>query len=277
MARNGNGPLTSMDIVRQQNYGPIPQPGSKRSFEQISFTEPQLHHDVSVFAAPPTRIVSALPSSRPCPGATERTRLVASRIHDTPHISDEDSNETVCARDLDVSTIPSSSLNPLLSLSHPRYGLPARLVENFASMGIKHIYPWQSSCLLGRGLLSGEKNLVYTAPTGGGKSLVADVLMFKNVLSSPNTKGILVLPYVALVQEKIGWLRKAVEGVEKDLQIPSQSPEPRLCKWPQSRPVRVVGFFGGSKTRATWSDLILQSAHSKRHSTRNVERRYQQC
>ena len=49
--------------------------------------------------------------------------------------------------------------------------------------------------------LLGEKNLVYTAPTGGGKSLVADVLMLKRVLESK--KAILVLPYVALVQEKL--------------------------------------------------------------------------
>ncbi|KAL8738438.1 MAG: hypothetical protein Q9181_000752 [Wetmoreana brouardii] len=122
-------------------------------------------------------------------------------------------------------------------------------------MGIRNIYPWQSSCLLGRGLLSGEKNLVYTAPTGGGKSLVADVLMLKKVLDGSNSKAILVLPYVALVQEKVNWLRKVVEGVDKDPQTSSQLPEPRFSR--KSRSVRVVGFFGGSKTRATWSDVDI--------------------
>jgi DNA polymerase theta len=48
------------------------------------------------------------------------------------------------------------------------------MVDNLASLGIKQIYPWQKSCLRGPGLLTGEKNLVYCAPTGGGKSLVAD-------------------------------------------------------------------------------------------------------
>ncbi|KAM0643910.1 hypothetical protein ACHAQF_002094 [Verticillium nonalfalfae] len=74
-----------------------------------------------------------------------------------------------------------------------------------AGNGIWHktIYPWQKACLLGPGLLSGEKNLIYSAPTGGGKSLVADVLMLKRVLEDKDAKAILVLPYVALVQEKV--------------------------------------------------------------------------
>lgn len=69
---------------------------------------------------------------------------------------------------------PTSSCDPELSLAHPTYGLLPRLVENFALLGIKQIYPWQKTCLKGPGLLKGTKNLVYCAPTGGGKSLVAD-------------------------------------------------------------------------------------------------------
>lgn len=75
-----------------------------------------------------------------------------------------------------ISATPSSSIDPLLSLSHPRFALPPILVENLAKLGICTIYPWQKNCLLGPGLLSGEKNLIYCAPTGGGKSLVADGL-----------------------------------------------------------------------------------------------------
>lgn len=73
-----------------------------------------------------------------------------------------------------LAATPSSSLDPELHLSHTIYDLPPQLVTNFASLGINHIYPWQRNCLKGPGLLSGERNLVYCAPTGGGKSLVAD-------------------------------------------------------------------------------------------------------
>ena len=73
-----------------------------------------------------------------------------------------------------IAATPTSSYDPELTLAHPTYGLPTQLVQNFHSLGIKQIYPWQKSCLKGPGLLAGESNLVYCAPTGGGKSLVAD-------------------------------------------------------------------------------------------------------
>ena len=46
-------------------------------------------------------------------------------------------------------------------------------------------------------------------------SLVADVLMLKRIIEDPTKKAILVLPYVALVQEKLQWLRKVVDGVSQ--------------------------------------------------------------
>lgn len=153
---------------------------------------------------------------------------------------------------------PNPTSNPLLELSHPAYGLPKQLVTNFESLGIKSIYPWQSDCLLKSGALRGDRNLVYTAPTGGGKSLVADVLMLKRVIECPGQKAILVLPYVALVQEKLRWLRKVVDGITKT------SDKPRNMNRPQHwQPrgdedlVRVVGFFGGSKVKASWNDIDI--------------------
>lgn len=160
-----------------------------------------------------------------------------------------------------AASTPTASLNPLLSLSHPQYGLPSKLIGNLADMGIRSIYPWQSSCLLGHGLLSGDKNLIYSAPTGGGKSLVADILMINRVIDNPGKKAILVLPYVALVQEKSAWLRKAVNGVSK--KIPDEgigqndySTMKRARRKEESQ-LRVVGFFGGSKARATWFDVDI--------------------
>lgn len=97
-------------------------------------------------------------------------RLTASRIArlDDPVAVSEYSQRRF------IAATPTSSRDPELDLAHPCYHLPPQLVTNFASSGIRQIYPWQRNCLKGPGLLDGQKNLVYCAPTGGGKSLVAD-------------------------------------------------------------------------------------------------------
>jgi DNA polymerase theta len=138
--------------------------------------------------------------------------------------------------------------------------LPPALTANFAALGVKNIYPWQASCLLAKGLLSGERHLVYTAPTGGGKSLVADVLLLKRIIENPGRKALLVLPYVALVQEKLKWVRRIVEGVERN--VPDDG-EDHNASFPRKRwkklqkQIRVTGFFGGSRTTATWADTDI--------------------
>jgi DNA polymerase theta len=148
-----------------------------------------------------------------------------------------------------------------LFLKDPRYGLSPALVANFAAVGVNSIYPWQAACLLAPGLLEGQKHLVYTAPTGGGKSLVADVLMLKRIIENPSRKAILVLPYVALVQEKLRWLRRIVQGVEKNINDDDDQAaevKPYHQRWKKlQKSIRIAGFFGGSKTTATWADTDI--------------------
>lgn len=52
-----------------------------------------------------------------------------------------------------------------------------------------------------QGVLNGS-NLVFCAPTSAGKSLVAEVLMLRRLLSEKRA-CVLVLPYVALCAEKV--------------------------------------------------------------------------
>ncbi|KAI3556340.1 DEAD/DEAH box helicase [Colletotrichum abscissum] len=173
-------------------------------------------------------------------------KLVASPIISLSPAATQGPSEYTQRRELQPT--PSSSSDPLLALAHPYYGLPRSLVRNFYSLGIKIMYPWQKACLRGPGLLAGERNLVYSAPTGGGKSL--------RVLEEKNAKVLLVLPYVALVQEKVRWLRNIVQGVMK----PKDEIDDEKRIWRQRADegtIRVIGFFGGSKIKPTWSDFDI--------------------
>ncbi len=252
MAPTWNACTTSIDQVKQRQYNTTSLHGVKRSLDQIN-SDPQngcIITDV-------TKSFAVRDSAkRQCLDTDGKTHLAASKIHDLG----KNPNDSPVKSSIRQSALPlpGPSQNPLLSLAHPKYGLPETLTRNFASLGVNSIYPWQSSCLLGHGLLDGSRNLVYTAPTGGGKSLVADILMLKRVIEDPTKKAILVLPYVALVQEKLKWLRKACEGVQKSTEPLSQCGS-EIPKWrkPFDKSVRVVGFFGGSKTRAKWSDVDI--------------------
>jgi len=243
MARSHIGYETSVDPV--QPYYTKPTNGVKRSYEQVNGNA-----NVSWDIAGHTTTVDIIATCH----ERAKPRIEASKISATSNRYNRFDSDQGPSRLPIAGSGPSQ--NALLLLSNARYSLPETLVKNFARLGINSIYPWQSSCLLGRGLLEGQRNLVYSAPTGGGKSLVADVLMLKKVVDNPSKKAILVLPFVALVQEKLKWLRKVVEGVPKNTLDPkdctAQKPQWRKA---HDQSVRVVGFYGGSKARATWADV----------------------
>lgn len=55
----------------------------------------------------------------------------------------------------------------------------ARAAQAFAERGVRQMYGWQAAALeCGQG-----SNLVYCAPTSGGKSLVAELLMIQRLLA----------------------------------------------------------------------------------------------
>ena len=91
------------------------------------------------------------------------------------------------------------------------WGLPEKVMEQYAKRGIISMFEWQAKCLMLPGVLSGG-NLVYSAPTSAGKTLIAELLALKCVLES-NKKVIIILPFVSIAHEKSNYLRQIFEPV----------------------------------------------------------------
>jgi hypothetical protein len=92
------------------------------------------------------------------------------------------------------------------SLSLHDMGLPAAVVERFVAGGVKNgaMYPWQRAAI---DTAADGASLVFCAPTSGGKSLVAEVLLVRRLArrAAEGRPGrvLVVMPYHSLVNEKV--------------------------------------------------------------------------
>lgn len=65
---------------------------------------------------------------------------------------------------------------------------------------------WQMECLSNENVIMHNKNLIYTAPTSAGKTLVAEMIVIKTVLER-RKKVIFILPFVSVVREKMYYFK----------------------------------------------------------------------
>ncbi len=68
---------------------------------------------------------------------------------------------------------------------------------------------WQHCCLTLPAIHEG-RNLIYSLPTSGGKTLVAEILIMQQLLGHKKD-AMLVVPYVAIVQEKVSIIINSYE------------------------------------------------------------------
>ncbi|KAL6895581.1 hypothetical protein HDV57DRAFT_512156 [Trichoderma longibrachiatum] len=86
------------------------------------------------------------------------------------------------------------------------------------------------------------------------------MLMLKRIIEEPESKALLILPYVALVQEKVRWLRTVVQGLAPNIDPEALEKQKANSIWrlrPDHDSLKVVGFFGGGKIRSTWQDFDI--------------------
>jgi replicative superfamily II helicase len=122
-----------------------------------------------------------------------------------------------------------------------KLGIPEEISKSYALKGLRVLYDWQMECLTNSGVFSGN-NLVYCAPTGGGKTLVAELVILKTAITL-RKQSILVLPYISLVHEKERDFRRI-------LNIYNRSK-------PKSERIKVCGYHSDSKSSKSYAENII--------------------
>ncbi|KAM6162866.1 DNA polymerase theta [Erethizon dorsatum] len=118
-------------------------------------------------------------------------------------------------------TVPDDQIDKLLLAN---WGLPKAVLQKYHSFGVKKMFEWQAECLLLGQVLEG-KNLVYSAPTSAGKTLVAELLILKRVLEM-RKRVLFILPFVSVAKEKKYYLQSLFQevGIKVDGYMGSTSP-----------------------------------------------------
>ncbi|XP_064085840.1 uncharacterized protein LOC135200981 isoform X2 [Macrobrachium nipponense] len=140
---------------------------------------------------------------------TERTTLSENiaepgiNAGDSPN---EPQRKSILNASVNISKGERSFLSTQAKMDLASWGLPEPVFQRYIENGIRTMFPWQAECLSLPDVLDG-KNLVYSAPTSAGKTLVSELLLLKRVLET-GRKGLYILPFVSVAREKMYYLQK---------------------------------------------------------------------
>ncbi|GFR45397.1 hypothetical protein Agub_g6680, partial [Astrephomene gubernaculifera] len=149
----------------------------------------------------------------------------------------------------------------------------AGVTAAFEAKGVTKLYPWQAAALE-----CGEDghNLVYCAPTSGGKSMVAEILMIRRLVAAferqsrqprpmgpaqqharppPPPRALLVLPYVSIVSEKAEHLTRVLAPMRAKVRGYTGAEQTGS---PLSAPDEIVAVVTMEKANSTVNRLIAE-------------------
>ncbi|KAI5637417.1 DNA polymerase family A domain-containing protein [Phthorimaea operculella] len=132
-------------------------------------------------------------------------------------------NSSVCNSTQIISQIVAN--DKIINRNLKDWGLPPEIVRKYEQRGITQMFDWQVTCLGNPKVLLDCCNLVYSAPTSAGKTLVAEILTIKTILERQK-KVIIILPFVSIVREKMFYLQDILSssGIRVEGFMGSQSP-----------------------------------------------------
>ncbi|XP_067676390.1 DNA polymerase theta-like [Haliotis asinina] len=113
--------------------------------------------------------------------------------------SESNGKTDVCLNSMDAACLDKGVDPSQLLLS--AWGLPDAVLTQYHRLGVRQMFEWQAQCLCTGNVLNGG-NLVYSAPTSAGKTLVAELLILKRVLETKR-KALFILPFVSVTREKM--------------------------------------------------------------------------
>ncbi|KOB71427.1 putative DNA polymerase theta [Operophtera brumata] len=135
-------------------------------------------------------------------------------------------NKTVALETSPYKRTPSQAEKQnIVSKKLKNWGLPEEIARKYEQRGITEMFDWQVTCLANSKVLLDCCNLVYSAPTSAGKTLVAEILAIKTILERQK-KVIIILPFISIVREKMFYLQDILSssGIRVEGFIGSQSP-----------------------------------------------------
>ncbi|MBN3292061.1 DPOLQ polymerase, partial [Polypterus senegalus] len=111
------------------------------------------------------------------------------------------------------------------------WSLPKSVLQKYQSYGVVKMFEWQAECLTMGQVLEG-KNIIYSAPTSAGKTLVAELLILKRVIES-RKKALFILPFVSVAKEKMYYLQNLFQeaNVRVEGYMGSMSPAGGFSSW----------------------------------------------
>ncbi|XP_022909191.2 DNA polymerase theta [Onthophagus taurus] len=118
----------------------------------------------------------------------EKNKSKKDKIHQLESLNDEEKSE--------------SYFGSHLTCNLSDWNIPDMILQKYSKNNVKTMFDWQLKCLNNPKILLNNKNLVYSAPTSAGKTLVAEILAIKTLIERKK-KVIFVLPFVSVVREKM--------------------------------------------------------------------------